>query len=99
MADGRRETLCTHAALCGGDRATVEALYRTITTDDAVAILDGAGLREAVMASLTQALDEQLKRRAGAGMDIEAIFFSNRYGILGKTAGADRLAALHPISS
>lgn len=99
VADGRRETLCTHAALCGGDRATVEALYRTITTDDAVAILDGAGLREAVMASLTQALDEQLKRRAGAEMAIEAIFFSNRYGILGKTAGADRLSALHPISS
>ena len=51
------------------------------------------------MASLTRALDEQLKRRAGAGMDIEAIFFSNRYGILGRTAGADRLAALHSISS
>ena len=91
--------LCNHAALCGGDRATVEALYRTVTTDDAVAILDGAGLREAVMASLTQALDEQLKRRAGAEMAIEAIFFSNRYGILGKTAGADKLAAFHPISS
>ena len=99
VADGRRETLCTHAALCGGDRAMVGALYRTVTTDDAVAILDGAGLREAVMASLTQALDEQLKRRAGAEMAIEAIFFSNRYGILGKTAGADRLAAFHPISS
>ena len=99
VADGRRETLCAHAALCGGDRTTVEALYRTVTTDDAVAVLDGAGLRAAVMASLTRALDEQLKRRAGAEMDIEAIFFSNRYGILGRTAGADRLAALHPISS
>ena len=99
VADGRRETLCTHAALCGGDRATVEALYRTVTTDDAVAVLDGAGLRAAVMASLTRALDEQLKRRAGAEMAIEAIFFSNRYGILGRTAGADKLAALHPISS
>ena len=48
---------------------------------------------------MTEALDEQLKRRAGAEMAIEAIFFSNRYGILGKTAGADKLAALHPISS
>ena len=99
VADGRREALCTHAALCGGDRATVEALYRAVTTDDAVAVLDRAGLRAAVMASLTQALDEQLKRRAGAGMDIEAIFFSNRYGILGRTAGAGKLSALHPISS
>ena len=99
VADGRRETLCTHAALCGGDRETVKRLYRTITTDEAVAILDEKGLREAVMASLTRALDEQLKRRAGRAMEIEAIFFSNRYGILGQTAGAHRLAALHPIST
>ena len=48
VADGRRETLCAHAALCGGDRTTVEALYRTVTTDDAVAVLDGTGLRAAV---------------------------------------------------
>lgn len=99
VADGRRETLCTHAALCGGDRETVERLYRTITTDEAVAILDEKGLREPVMTSLTRALDEQLKRRAGREMEIEAIFFSNRYGILGQTAGAHRLAALHPIST
>ena len=99
VADSRRETLCTHAALCGGDRETVEELYRTITTDDAVELLDRAGLRETVMVSLTRAMDEQLKRRAGEGMEIEAICFSNRYGILGKTAGAHRLAARHPISS
>ena len=99
VADSRRETLCTHAALCGGGRETVERLYRTITTDEAVAILDEKGLRGAVMASLTRALDEQLKRRAGKEMEIEAIFFSNRYGILGQTAGAHQLAALHPIST
>ena len=54
-----------------------------------------AGLLEPVMASIGEALDGQLKRRAGEGMAIEALFFSNQYGILGKTPGAERLLALH----
>ena len=94
VADGRRETLCTHAALCGGDRALVRALFDTATTDEAVPLLDAAGLREAVMASLAVELDRALKRRAGE-LAIEAVFFSNKYGILGKTPGAEGLMALH----
>ena len=79
-----------------GDRETVEAVFRTITTDDAIDCLDRAGLRGPVMASLARELDLQLKRRAGEGMEIEAIFFSNRFGILGRTPGAEKLAARHP---
>ena len=95
-ADGRGETMAAHTALCGGDRETVEAVFRTITTDDAIDCLDRAGLRGPVMASLARELDIQLKRRAGEGMEIEAIFFSNRFGILGRTPGAEKLAARHP---
>lgn len=97
VADARRETLAAHTALCGGDRDTVEAVFQAVTTDEAIDRLEGQGLREAVMGALAAQLDQQLKRRAGEGMEIEAIFFSNRYGILGKTPGADRLAARHPV--
>ena len=96
VSDGRRETLAAHTALCGGDRKTVEEVFRSLTTDEAVGILDRAGLRKAVMASLEDALDSQLRQRAGAEMEIAAIFFSNQYGVLGKTKNAERLAALHP---
>ena len=99
VADARRETLAAHTALCGGDQETVRRVFGTITTDEALAILDEKNLRGAVMASLTRELDFQLKHRAGENMEIEAIFFSNRYGILGKTPGADRLAARHPVST
>ena len=58
-------------------------------------LLEAAGLREAVMASLAEALDGNLKRRAGARMQIEALFFSNRFGVLGRTAGAEALLARH----
>lgn len=93
-ADGRRETLAAHTALCGGDRALVRQIFDSPTTDRAVELLEGAGLRGAVLASIGEALDQAIKRRAGE-MDIEAVFFSNQFGILGKTPGADRLLAIH----
>ena len=94
-ADGRRETLTAHAALCGADRELAARLFGCLTTDEAIPLLDEAGLREAVMASIAGALSACLHRRAGEGMAIEALFFSNRYGILGQTAGAAALLERH----
>lgn len=94
-ADARRETLTAHAALAGADRALLRALFDSPTTDAGVELLKQAGLLGPVMASIGEALDGQLKRRAGEGLTIEALFFSNHYGILGKTPGAERLLALH----
>lgn len=94
-ADARRETLTAHAALAGADGALLRALFDSPTTDAGVELLKQAGLLEPVMASIGEALDGQLKRRAGEGLTIEAFFFSNQYGILGKTPGAERLLALH----
>lgn len=94
-ADARRETLTAHAALAGADRALLRALFDSPTTDAGVELLKQAGLLEPVMASIGEALDGQLKRRAGEGLTIEAFFFSNQYGILGKTPGAEALLALH----
>lgn len=94
-ADARRETLTAHVALAGADGGLLRALFDSPTTDAGVELLKQAGLLEPVMASIGEALDGQLKRRAGEGLTIEAFFFSNQYGILGKTPGADRLLALH----
>ena len=95
VADARRETLAAHAAMAQASVDVVRAIMDATTTDDAIAILDAAGLRDAVMASLAQAIDFQLKHRAGSALRIEAVFFSRVYGILGKTSAADELLALH----
>ena len=95
VADGRRETLTAHAALAGAGPELLRALFASPTTDAGVELLRKAGLLEPVMASVARALEEALRRRAGAEMTIEAIFFSNQYGLLGKTSGAERLLALH----
>ena len=97
VADGRRETLTAHAALAGGGPELLRALFDSPTTDAGVELLREAGLLEPVMASIAHALEEQLKHRAGDSLDIEAVFFSNQYGILGKTSGAEELLARHRI--
>ena len=93
-ADGRRETLAAHTALCGGSRDLVTKVFAAPTTDAAIPLLDEAGLRDAVMESLAAALAENLRHRAG-DMEIAALFFSNQYGILGQTPGAEKLLAFH----
>ncbi len=95
VSDGRRETLTAHAALAGGNPQLLKALFDSPTTDAGVDLLKKEGLLEPVMQSIARALEEQLRHRAGPEMDIGAIFFSNQYGLLGKTSAADRLLTLH----
>ena len=97
VADGRRETITAHAALAGGKPELLRALFDSPTTDAGVALLKQAGLLEQVMDSIARALEEQLRHRAGPELEIQAVFFSNQYGMLGKTSGAEALLALHRI--
>lgn len=89
-ADCRRELFVCHAALCGGDKETCRALMNEVTTDGCLAVLDRAGLRDAVMQSILRAIQEQLSRRAG-DMRIGALLFSHEAGLLGLTEGAAEL--------
>ena len=94
VADGRRETLAAHTALCGGSRETVARVFDCPTTDAALAVLEADGLLRPVLDSLLAALDRNLRARAGE-MEIGALVFTHPYGILGSTPGAQRLLALH----
>lgn len=94
VSGGRRETLTAHTALCGGTWELVKAVFDSATTDEAVERLICENLKDAVMLSLASVLEETLKLRAG-GMKIEAVFFSQKYGFLGRTSGADELIEKH----
>lgn len=95
VSDGRKETLAAHTAMAGGSVETVRAVFNAPTTDAAIDILDKTGLRFPVMQAVARELEAQFKHRAGEGMRVEALFFSNRHGILGKTSGAEALLSLH----
>ena len=90
VADARAEVLTAHAALCGAPAPLARALMAAPTTDEAVRLLDEAGLRGAVLSSVMGKIAFHLQARAGS-MRTEAVMFSNRYGILGQTPGAAAL--------
>lgn len=94
IADPRREAFCTHAALCGGERDLIQALYHCVTADAAVDLLKKANLLPQTMASMAQAMAEHLQYRGGE-MPVETLFFSNKFGILGQSPKAQTLLQRH----
>ena len=93
VADGRLELICAHAALCGAPQTVCRALMEQPTTDGAIAVLTEVGLLSDVMASLLHAVQRHLDRRAAGAFTVGAVTFSNRYGLLGMTDGAEKLLA------
>ena len=91
QADCRTELFCAHAALCGADAATCRALMDAATTDACLEILDAANLREPVVASLLDAIQTHVDRRAAEAFRVGAVLFSNQAGPLGQTKTADTL--------
>ena len=91
QADCRTELFCAHAALCGADTATCRALMDAATTDACLDILNAAGLKTPVMASLLQAVQLHLDRRAAGAFTVGAVLFSNQSGPLGQTEQAEKL--------
>ena len=88
QADCRTELFCAHAALCGADTVTCRALMDAATTDACLDILDAAGLKITVMASLLQAVQLHLDRRVAGAFTVGAVLFSNQSGPLGQTTQA-----------
>ena len=85
FADCRTELFCAHAAACGASTAVCRALMDAASSDACIAILDGAGLREAVLERMLSAIHRHLVRRTGEACRTGAILFSNEYGPLGQT--------------
>lgn len=89
-ADGRLEILCASAIKAGCDVDNLKKIVDCVTTDEAIDILDSIGLREKVMENLMEKIHFYITRRS-CGVKTGAVVFSNRYGLLGKTAFADEI--------
>ncbi len=93
-ADGRNEIFCAHAALCGAEAGLCRSLMDAATTDACIKLLDEAGgevLRNKVIESILQSVQQKLDYRAGGKYRIGAVMFSNVYGLLGKTDRAEEI--------
>ncbi len=91
VCDGRREVFTAHAALCGAGLPVLERLMEAATADACVEILAGNGLREPVLARIGAAVEAQLARRLGGRARVEYMMFTERFGVLAQSAGAQAL--------
>lgn len=91
VADGRWEIFAAHLALCGGTRAQVAAMREATTTEEMLTRLEEMGLRVPVMASIMGEIEAHMAHRIRGQMDFGVIVYSERFGRVGETAGAERL--------
>ncbi len=88
-ADARMEILASNAALAGADADTVREIMKCISTDDALEVLDRAGLIPEVSRLLMDKVEFHMNHRTGGAIRTSAVMFSSAYGLLGKTSLAD----------
>lgn len=89
MADGRMEVLVTCGVSAGASIDVLKMLPDCATVDAALELLDNVGMREKTAAVLMERIEYYLKAKAKGVMDIGAVTFSYKYGIIGKTSSAD----------
>lgn len=89
MADGRMEVLVTCGVSAGASIDVLKMLPDCATVDAALELLDNVGMREKTAAVLMERIEYYLIAKAKGVMDIGAVTFSYKYGIIGKTSSAD----------
>ena len=88
--DCRMEILAATALRNHVPLEQLEEILSCVTTEEAVRILDSCGKKDAVMATLVEKIMFYVNKRSTGKMRIEVILYSNEFGELGKSAGAEQ---------
>ncbi|WP_329887041.1 cobalt-precorrin-5B (C(1))-methyltransferase CbiD [Pseudoramibacter faecis] len=87
VSDARVEILAANAAWMGADRGCIDRILHCTTTDDAIPIIQEAGL-DGYFDHIAQRVKKRCEAKVYGNVAIEVILFSRDYGLLGQTAGA-----------
>ncbi|WP_406534010.1 cobalt-precorrin-5B (C(1))-methyltransferase CbiD [Methanobrevibacter sp.] len=79
VADGRREIMVTHAALCGADRQHLQRLFDSKTTDDMMDILNEINLSVEVSNSIASAIRDRCKQRFDLDLNVILVDMEGTY--------------------
>ncbi len=79
VADGRREIMVTHAALCGADKKDLQRLYDSKTTDDMMDILNEINLSVEVSNSIASAIHERCMQRFDLDLNVILVDMEGNY--------------------
>lgn len=90
-ADSRMEIITANAAVAGAQNSTLKEVMKCITTEEAIDILIKDDMKEKTMDLIMERIDFYLKNRSKDNLEIGAIVFSNKHGVLGQTKDADKL--------
>ena len=82
QADARIDLLVSAGVRADVPQEILKKLYDTVTTEDALRMLDEHHMLRPVMDAVKERIDYYLRQRAGDRLEIRAILFSNVYGEL-----------------
>lgn len=90
-ADSRAELMTAFALRAGATLEQAKKLLDTLTTEEAVSLLEEYGLKEAVMPLIVERIIYYLDHRAYGKLELGLVLFSNEHGLLGKTDNVEKL--------
>ncbi len=93
-ADCRMDILVANGLAAGIDPELLKKVYTCVTTDDAVELLEDAGVLEQVMEPIMKKMLFYVNNRAYGELKLGIITFSNVHGELGKAGDVDELIKL-----
>ena len=79
VADGRREIMVTHAALCGVDKNHLQKLFDSKTTDDMMSILDELNVSVDVSNSIAKAIQDRCRQRFDLDLNVILVDMEGNY--------------------
>ena len=89
--DCRMDIMAATAGACGLDPDRIGQVLDCATVDDALRIIDEAGLKEAALKRLTDRIMAILNKRAAADLKAGVVIFSKVYGFLAESDNAEEL--------
>lgn len=75
VADCRMELLALHTGLCGGSVEDMEKIMKCVTTEAAVEIMEGTGLKEKIFKNIIEKIKYHLNYRVKGKVEVEVILF------------------------
>ena len=79
VADGRREIMVAHAALCGVDMEHLKKLFNSKTTDDMQSILEEIGMVRKVSNSIASAINDRCMQRFDLDLNVILVDMQGNY--------------------
>lgn len=79
VADGRREIMVAHAALCGASQNNLQRLFDSKTTDDMMSILDELNISVDVSNSIAKAIQKRCRQRFDIDLNVILVDMEGNY--------------------